>query len=209
MGKIIIYDDEQDIVKKLKAGIRKVDLTPIVFTDLERLREYIRSDENWKDMQALIFDLAQAEEALSNDHKYAIVEDILYCYSTRRVPIFIHSAYAELVDVLQDLPGVFLHKKGGLSIRKLRKDLDIMKKSGFLDLFSEGSLLDDQVRIINRKLKKTDINEVKQLLHAEFINIFRDDEIMNNLESIIEHNDEPERICFERYFEPAKHRIME
>lgn len=209
MGKIIIYDDEPLIVEQLKTGIRKVDLTPMEFSQLSILRTYIRSEENWTDIQALVFDLAQASEAESGDHDYAIIEDILLCYQTRRVPILIHSAFAEQVEALQDLPGVFLYKKGQNAIRNIRHDLDIMKKSGFLDLFAEGSLLDDQVRLIKQRLGIDDDSTVKSLLHGEYVAIFRSHtSIVEDLESMIAQNDRPEQACFERFMKPAVDRIL-
>ncbi len=202
MGKIIIYDDEPLIVKQLKAGIRKVELTPIEFTDLERLREFIKSDENWSEIQALILDLAQAMEVESGTKNYAILEDIKYCYKNRRVPILIHSAFAEQVEDLQGLPTVFLYKKGRNAIRKIRQDLETMKISGFLDLFSDGPLLDDQTRIIQKDVP-IGTGEIKQLLHTEFVTIFRDtDNILDELNRIIMENTQPELVCFERFLKP-------
>lgn len=206
MGKIILYDDQPEIIKKLKTGIRKVDLTPIVFTELERLREYIYSDQNWDEMQALIFDLAQAMEVDDENHNYAIIADILYCYENRRIPILIHSAYAELVEKLQNLPGVFLYKKGGLAIRQIRTDLGIMKNSGFLDLFSEGPMLADQTKRMMAKTGKSE-KEIKLMFHKEFRDVFAGHDIVAELSQILKEFEDPVRECFTRFFEPARERI--
>lgn len=207
MGKIIVYDDERLIVQKLKSGIRRVGLTPVEFTDLRVLRTYIYSEENWDGIQALILDLAQAFEAESGEHNYAIIEDILHCYNTRRVPILIHSAFAEQVDELQDLPGIFLYKKGGQAIRSIRNDLDTMKKSGFLDLFCEGPMLDDEVRVIQERLG-IDQFIIKSLLHDEYVDLFRNHaSIMDELREIVADGNEPVKVCYERFLKPATNRI--
>lgn len=208
MGKIIIYDDEPKIVQQLKSGIRKVGLTPNVFTDLKALRKYIYSEENWDDMQALIFDLAQAFEAESGDHNYAIIEDIIHCYKNRRVPILIHSAFAEQVESLQDLPGIFLYKKGATAIRRIRDDLHTMKESGFLDLFCEGSLLNDEVRVLQERLG-IDQDVIKSLLHDEYVDLFRNHEtIIEDLREIVANNERPVKVCYERFLKPAVDKII-
>ena len=202
MSKILIYDDEPVIVEQLKAGIRSLgaDLKPIVFVQLKNLREYIYSDDNWDDVKALIFDLAQKkEEGINND--FEILEDIKWCYENRRVPILIHSAYADELDILKEYPSVLLFKKGGSSIKNVRETMRILEDSGFLDLFCEGPLLKDEVRHLKLNVEWGD-KILKIGLHSSFINSFKGQDIITDLSQILSEEN-PKRKTFLKYLSPA------
>lgn len=202
MSKILIYDDEPAIVEQLKAGIRSLgdNLKPIVFTELTTLKNYIYSDENWDGVKALIFDLAQKkEEGISTD--FEILTDIKYCYENRRVPILIHSAYADELEVLKKYPSVLLFKKGGSSIKNVRETIRILETSGFLDLFCEGPLLRDEVNRLSPTLEWGN-ETVKIDLHSSFINSFTGQNIVTDLAKILLKED-PKRETFLKYLNPA------
>jgi hypothetical protein len=208
MSKILIYDDEPNIVAQLKTGIRSLnaDLKPIVFIELKNLREYIYSDDNWDDVKAVIFDLAQKkEEGISND--YEILEDIKWCYENRRVPILIHSAYADELEVLKEYPSVLLFKKGGSSIKNVREAIRVLENSGFLDLFCEGPLLKDEVNHLKLALNWEN-QTIKNDLHASFINSFRGQNIIADLSEIL-LKENPKRISFLKYLSPAINSLKE
>jgi hypothetical protein len=203
MSEILIYDDEPAIVKQIKSGIRglNLELKPIVFTDLNTLRDYIYSEQNWDDVKCLIFDLAQKHEQDGGIIDFEILDDIKWCYENRRVPILIHSAYAEELDVLKTYPSVLLFKKGAKSIREIRDVISILENSGFLDLFCEGPLLKDEVKLLNLKLDWTD-DMLKKALLQSFINSFNNQSLIEDLESILNEED-PKRKTFEKYLRPA------
>jgi CheY-like chemotaxis protein len=203
MSKILIYDDEPAIVKLLKSGIRGLNngLVPIVFTELNQLREYIYSVDNWDDVKALVFDLAQKKEEDEGITDFEILEDIKWCYENRRVPILIHSAYANDLDILKEYPSVLLFKKGAHSIREVRDTLGILENSGFLDLFCEGPLLKDEVNLLNLKLEwGSDI--LKKQLHSSFVGSFKGVNIIENLSQILSEED-PKRKCYIKYLYPS------
>jgi CheY-like chemotaxis protein len=203
MSKILIYDDEPAIVEKLKSAVRGIhkNLKPIVFTELNDLREYMNSNDNWDDVKALVFDLAQKKEEDEGIMDFEILEDIKKCYEHRRVPILIHSAYAEELDVLKSYPSVLLFKKGARSIRSVRDSLSIMENSGFLDLFCEGPLLKYEVNQLNLKLEWDD-DMLKESLQESFINTFKGTDVIVDLLQILKEDD-PKRTVFLKYLNPA------
>ncbi|PRP66487.1 hypothetical protein [Nonlabens agnitus] len=209
MGKILIYDDEISIVKKIKADIRGLDLglKPITFITLDSLREYIYSDDNWMDVKAVIFDLAQKNELDSQDMDFDILKDIKHCFHHRRVPIFIHSAYAMQVEELSELPTVLLFKKGAYSIRNVRDHLAKLQKSGFLDLFSEGRLLNDQISILKRKVNLDD-EVLKARMHSEFTSIALNENFIEEIDKILQLEN-PARETFLKYLKPAVKKIID
>lgn len=203
MSKILIYDDEEKIVKLLKSAVRGIGagLKPIVFTELKSLREYIHSDENWDEVKAVVFDLAQKKEENAGVIDFEILEDIKYCYDTRRIPILIHSAYANKLEVLESYPSVLLFKKGATSIRDVRNTLATMEQAGFLDLFCEGPILKDEVKQLNLNLEWGN-DLIKRSLHSSFVSTFTNQDIMTELSQIIlEEN--PKRATFLKYLNPA------
>lgn len=203
MSKILIYDDEPAIVAQLKSAVRglNVGLEPIVFSELGHLRAYIHSSDNWDDVKALIFDLAQKREEDEGITDFEILEDIKWCYENRRVPILIHSAYAEELDILKTYPSVLLFKKGGRSIREVRDAIAILENSGFLDLFCEGSLLKDEVTQLNLQLEWGSA-AIKKELHLGFISSFENVNIMEDLLAICKEQN-PKRVTFLKYLNPA------
>lgn len=203
MSNILIYDDEPAIVNMLKSAVRSINngLKPIVFTELENLRDYMNSDENWDNVKALVFDLAQKKEEDQGIMDFEILEDIKTCYINRRVPILIHSAYAEEIDILKTYPSVLLFKKGARSIRAVRDSLAVMENSGFLDLFCEGPMLKDEVSQIKLKLDWDD-EMIKQILHSSFIDSFEGTNIIDDLSEIL-NGDDPKRVTFKKYLSPA------
>lgn len=206
MSKILIYDDEETIVKQLKSGIRALDLElkPIVFTELEILKKYIYSEENWEDVKALVFDLAQKKEEDEGITDFEILVDIKWCYENRRVPIIIHSAFAHKLEILKKYPSVFLFKKGAHSVRSVRDTIAILEKSGFLDLFCEGPLLKDEVKQLKLNLEWGDDLLKSQLLNS-FIDNFINRDIIQDLSEIIDNNDDKniKRITFSKFLSPA------
>jgi len=202
MGKILIYDDEEIIVKKIKSAVRglNLDLKPMVFSSLKALREYIYSDDNWENVKAVVFDLAQQKELDVGNMNFEILDDIKWCVENRRVPILIHSAYANELDVLKKYPTVLLFKKGGSSIRNVRDCLGLMERTGFLDLFCEGPLLQDEVKLLNTKLKWGD-DTLKKLLHDGFIQSFTNSDLIEELVKISKE-EEQKRKTFKKYLAP-------
>lgn len=203
MGKILIYDDEESIVELLKSAIRglNIELKPIVFIELNNLRDYIYSEENWEGVKAVVFDLAQKKEEDEGVTDFQILEDIKWCYENRRVPILIHSAYADDLDVLKQYPSVFLFKKGANSIKDVRNTIALLENSGFLDLFCEGSLLKDEVKHLNLKLEWSD-DLLKRELHSSFINVFKGVDLINELSHIIS-SENPKRDTFLKFLDPV------
>ncbi|PKA82634.1 hypothetical protein ATE92_0770 [Ulvibacter sp. MAR_2010_11] len=203
MGKILIYDDEEPIVRKIKSAIRGLNLglKPIVFVSLEDLRDYIYSDDNWDEVKAVVFDLAQKKEEDAGIIDFEILEDIKYCVENRRVPILIHSAYANQLDVLATYPSVLLYKKSGKSIKNVRNDIGLMERTGFLNLFSEGPLLKDELMLCEPKLNWGDLL-VKRVLQEHFIDNFKGVNILEQLSEIIQL-DNPQRETYLKYLKPA------
>lgn len=204
MSKILIYDDEPTIVAQLKSGIRNLNagLKPVVFTELKSLRDYIYSDDNWDDVKGLVFDLAQKKEEGAGITDFEILEDIRWCYENRRVPILIHSAYAEELEVLKTYPSVLLFKKGARSIREVRDCIGLLENSGFLDLFCEGPLLKDEVRNANTGLGWGD-DVIKRHFHSSFIQTFKGANLLDDLGDILNRNKNPKRETYQKYLHPA------
>lgn len=203
MSTILIYDDEEPIVKKIKSAVRGLDLglKPMVFISLEALREYIYSDDNWENVKAVVFDLAQQKELDAGTMNFEILDDIKWCVENRRVPILIHSAYANQLEVLEKYPTVLLFKKGGSSIKNVRNCLGLMESTGFLDLFCEGPMLKDEVKLLNNKLKWGD-EALKKLLHAGFTESFTNSDLLEELTKISKLENQ-KRETFKKYLEPT------
>ncbi|MCR9263021.1 MAG: hypothetical protein NXH86_02630 [Flavobacteriaceae bacterium] len=207
MGKILIYDDEESIVRQIKSSVRRLrlGLVPIEFTSLDTLREYIYSEDNWDDVKAVVFDLAQKKEEDEGIMDFEILEDIKWCYLNRRIPIFIHSAYADQLEVLKQYPTVLLFKKGGQSIKSVRECLELFEKTGFFDLFCEGPLIKDVVNQLNKDLKWGDEN-VKKIIHEGFIDSFKGGDIIQELKALLDGED-VSRQTYLKYLEPVEEQI--
>lgn len=203
MGKILIYDDEEPIVKKIKSAVRGLNLglKPVVFITLESLRKYIYSNDNWENVKAVVFDLAQQKELDAGTMDFEILEDVKWCVENRRVPILIHSAYANQLEILEQYPTVFLFKKGGSSIRNVRNYIGLMESTGFLDLFCEGPILKDEVKQLNPKLSWGD-DTLKNILHAKFTESFTQSNLIDELTKISKEDDQ-KRKTYKKFLEPS------
>lgn len=207
MGKILIYDDEESIVRQIKSSVRglKLDLVPIVFTSLDALREHIYSEDNWDDVKAVVFDLAQKKEEDAGIMDFEILEDIKWCYLNRRIPILIHSAYADQLEVLKQYPTVLLFKKGGQSIKSVRECLGLFEKTGFFNLFCEGPLVKDVVNRLDKNLKWGDEN-VKKIIHEGFIDSFKGGDIIHDLKALLVEED-VSRQTYLKYLKPVEEQL--
>jgi hypothetical protein len=145
----------------------------IVFDKIERLREALSDWQVMKDTKALVFDLAKDDREAKQMKDFDILKDIQEKFNTLRIPIFIHSAFANMVDEFSNCGTVWKIEKSGTSLENIVTIITALNDSGFLDAFCPGGLIEQSLM---------------EQLHKSFTEQFRGGEIEAIINSIKRSN---------------------
>lgn len=154
---------------------------------VENLDEYRKAIEEKKELiKCLVMDLnndsANTEQAIEST-----INQIKSQYENNRIPIFVHSGNLGNFSSLDEKGTVIKKEKSSKSIEEIVGSIDLMLKTGFLDIFS-----------INGSLEQ----KVMQELHSAFVSQFKHNEIEKIIKSIknepSEHLVERIKVVFER-----------
>jgi len=162
-GKVLYFDDDTGIINNFRTAFSQlgIGLEFCGISDTEKFRGHLSDEEYMKKVRVLIFDLAKSnQEEVS--HSFEIKEDIIGNFNNYRMPIFIHSAFAEFFTELDGKGTIFKVEKSGTAIETICEKIKMMDESGFLDIFCPQGILEAAY--------------MKEL-HSSFTEQFRDNEI--------------------------------
>lgn len=145
-GKVIFYDDDDTIISQFEELMGGSEFELVKYTDLDVLRKDIAGNSKlFEDARALIFDLARnkAEGGLSKD--FEILKDIEEKFHQYRIPIFIHSAFANDIENFQNNGTVWKIEKSGTSISQIVETITKLDESGFLEAFTPGGIIEQNL----------------------------------------------------------------
>lgn len=165
---ILFFDDEKDIRGNFKKEIsgQKIDLEVLECDSKTDVREKLKDKKMMSKMKVMVFDLSTSREEAESGH-FEILEDIKNNYSTYAIPIFIHSAFANIVVGYDNLGTLFKVEKTDNSITEIAKKIKLFQDSGFLDIFCEQGSLELEI-------------------HKEILKSFKDQFKGNEIEQIID-----------------------
>lgn len=174
-GKIIFYDDQPEIIDQFEALMQDSEFEIKKYSDLDDLRKDIANPDNLINVKALIFDLARskAEGGLTKD--FEILADIDQKFHQYRIPIFIHSAFANDIDHFSNNGTVWKIEKSGTSLENITEIISKLDESGFLEAFTPGGIIEQSLFVE---------------LHKSFTEQFRKGEIEKIIDSIKKSNKE-------------------
>ncbi len=166
---ILFFDDEKDIRANFKKEIsgQKISLEVLECSTKAEVREKLRDKELMSKMKVLVFDLSTSREEAESGN-FEILEDIKNNYSTYAIPIFIHSAFANIVVGYDNLGTLFKVAKTENSIAEIASEIKLFEDSGFLNIFcSQGSLeLEIHKEILKAFKCQFKGDEIKQIIES-------------------------------------------
>ncbi len=168
-GKILFYDDDAVIISQFTELMNDTSFEIISFTDLDVLRKAIADTPILNDVKVLIFDLARNKQEGGLTKDFEILHDINEKFHQFRIPIFIHSAFANDIEDFKNSGTVWKIEKSGDSIEYIVNTIAKLDESGFLEAFTPGG-------IIERNLFEE--------LHKSFTEQFRAGEIEKIIDSV-------------------------
>jgi len=166
---ILFFDDEKDIRGNFKKEIagQNIGLEVLECSSKEEVRENLKDKEKMSKVKAFVFDLSTSQEEAESGN-FDILEDIKANYSTYAIPIFIHSAFANIVVGYDNLGTLFKVEKTDNSITDIANKIKLFQDSGFLDIFcSQGSLESEIHKEILKAFKSQfQGEEIKQIIES-------------------------------------------
>jgi len=172
-GRIIFFDDDKDIINQFEELISESDFSVIKYNDIESLRTDLSIPQNLFNVKVLIFDLARSKAENGSAKEFEILQDIHEKFHNYRLPIFIHSAFANDIDQFRNKGTVWKVEKSGNSLLRLVEIINKLHQSGFLDTFMPNGIVEQQLFAE---------------LHKSFTEQFRDGEIEKIINSVQETN---------------------
>lgn len=169
---ILIFDDNADIISNFNTAISQMDLNLNVegFSDSKEFAKAIDDRDIIKKTRVIIVDLAQ-NKTEEDTHVFRIKNTIVNNFNENRIPLFIHSAFANDFTDLDGKGTVFKIEKSGTAIKTMCEKIKLFHESNFLEIFCSGGILEN--------------NYLKQL-HKAFTEQFENNEIEKIITSIKE-----------------------
>lgn len=174
---IILLEDDNKIRKGFENAFEDLSLNnlKILFcADTDEFESRLNLAKKENNLRGLIIDLSNSiEEEVSRSYKAS--EYIINEFKLNRIPIFVHSAYLEYYEELDDKGTVFKVEKSANSIDTICTSIKKMEDSGFLDIFCLGGELE---------------RELMHNIHDAFTKQFKGKDIEEIIDSIIESSPE-------------------
>lgn len=177
IGVIIHLDNDRQILEISKDLFDQceIDLEYIICQTKEEFNEKLSEHRN--NIKCLIFDLLSQEpgnEELSGSNA-EFLEDVKTGFANFNIPIFVYSGYLQALDNnFSNCGTVFRIDKGNDDFKeKIIDRISLFYKSGFIDVFCPGGILEKQIHI--------DLHEsfTKQFIHDHEI-----EKIINNTKGV-------------------------
>ncbi|MDP8226345.1 MAG: hypothetical protein P9L89_01715 [Candidatus Celaenobacter polaris] len=169
---ILIFDDNTDIIKNFNTAISQMDLSLSVkgCSDSKEFAKAIDDRNIIRKTRVIIVDLAQ-NKSEEDTHIFGIKNTIVNNFNKYRIPLFIHSAFADYFTDLDGKGTVFKIEKSGAAIKTICEKIKLFHESNFLEIFCSGGILE---------------NNYLEQLHKAFTEQFENNEIEEIITSIKE-----------------------
>lgn len=174
---IILLEDDNTIRKGFENAFEDLsfnNLKILLCADTDEFENRLNLAKKENNLRGLIIDLSNSiEEEVSRSYKAS--EYITKEFKLNRIPIFVHSAYLEYYEELDDKGTVFKVEKSARSIHTICTSIKKMEDSGFLDIFCLGGELE---------------RELMHNIHDAFTKQFKGRDIEGIIDSITESSPE-------------------
>lgn len=167
---VVILEDEAPVRNGFRQQFEdsELDIELIECSTYDEYKAVISDPLMKQRIKVFIMDLSN-NQAETDGKVFKASEYIMDQYANNRVPIFVHSAYLEYYNDLDDKGTVFKVKKDTNSTPPIVESIKLMKDSGFLDIFCfQGSI---ETKIMTE-------------IHNAFIEQFKSKEIEEIIKSI-------------------------
>ena len=140
---ILVFDDDKRFRNGFITALGKLNigLGIIECSSKEEVRKHLANPDIIDSLKVIIFDLAESKEE-AGSLEFAIVQDIQNIYNKYPIPIFIHSAFSEKVNIFESSGTVFKIKKGTRSVEEICLKIQLFSDSGFLNIFCPKGILE-------------------------------------------------------------------
>ena len=164
---VLLLEDEQKIIDPFVALFEAKDLNAqlIVCKTLEEYLEIFKAND--KQVKCMVMDLNNQDKSTTSIAE--TIAQIKIHHENNRMPIFVHSGNLEHFTELNEKGTIIKKEKNSKSIEEIIDSIDLMLKSGFLNIFSINGTLDEKI-----------MSEI----HSAFINQFKHNEIEEIIKSI-------------------------
>ncbi len=170
-GKIIHLDNDSQKLAESKNYFIQCDITKdfdlITCETKTNFEKMI--DQHWQSLKCLIFDLVGVDhgKAKLDENNLKFLENIEKSFKSFNIPIFIYSGHIDkLEDRFNNNGTVFkIDKENGIEV--IYNKIELFHKSGFLDLFCPGGVLETEIH------KDINISFTKQFRSGEIENLIK------------------------------------
>lgn len=168
---VLLLENEQKIIDPFIAlfEAKELDAKLIVCKTLTEYLEVFKAND--KKVKCMIMDLNNQDNSPTSIAD--TIAQIKIHHDNNRMPIFVHSGNLEHFTELNEKGTIIKKEKNSKSIEEIIDSIDLMLKSGFLNIFSINGTLDEKI-----------MSEI----HSAFINQFQHNEIEEIIKSIKEVN---------------------
>lgn len=135
---VIVFDDDKDFTEKFSKLLTEDGFSVFPINDAEELSKILDDPSVMNDAAAVIFDLAQSDKEEQTAKNFKITEKIQQNFDKWRIPIFIHSGFADKYEHFKDCGTVWKKEKSGTSIEEVCDIIKMLSESGFNDVFGAG-----------------------------------------------------------------------
>lgn len=163
---ILIFDDNTDIIKSFSTAISQMDLNLSVkgYSDSKEFAKAINDPDIIGKTRVIIVDLAQ-NKGEEDTHIFGIKNTIRDNFNEYRIPLFIHSAFADHFTDLDGKGTVFKIEKSGVSIKTICEKIKLFDESSFLEIFCSGGILESNYlmqlhKAFTQQFKNNEIEEI-------------------------------------------------
>lgn len=168
-GTILFFDDDTDFTSQFSELMNESGFKILTFNKIAELRKAMSDQDLMIQTKVLVFDLANDKSESGGDKGFAILKDIHANFNTYRIPIFIHSAFANKIEDFEDFGTVWKVEKSGKSLSGIVDTIEILDESGFIESFTPNGLIEQSLMLE---------------LHESFVKQFRKGEIEKILDSV-------------------------
>lgn len=164
---VLLLEDEQKIIDPFVALFEAKELNAqlIVCKTLAEYLEVFKAND--KHVKCMVMDLNNQDKSTTSIAE--TIAQIKLHHENNRMPIFVHSGNLEHFTELNEKGTIIKKEKNSKSIEEIIDSIDLMLKSGFLNIFSINGTLDEKI-----------MSEI----HSAFINQFKHNEIEEIIKSI-------------------------
>lgn len=174
---VIVFDDDKTFTKQFSTILTEDGFVVMETNSLKSLIALLDDEETIRKTSAFIFDLAQNNTEEQTGKNFTVTDRIKENFNKWRIPIFIHSGFAETYSDFDNCGTVWKKEKSGSSVDEICKIINKLNFSGFNETFGQGGNLEttflvDLHRTFTEQFRENDIEKiidsVSQIEEKEF-----------------------------------------